>query len=412
MSRTGIYARYNPTLIQQRVKAENEAGKYGKVPKNCVVTGGTGFVGQRLVEMLVERGAERVVSFDVVPPADGVLQNSAIEYVIGDLTDAQAVSRAIKGADCVWHVGACVGPYHPHSLYERVNVGGTANVIAAMREHGVRKLVYSCSPSTRFSDDYRNVNGETEADLPALPQKGYVAEYAKTKADGELLMRAAVAADPDFLALACAPHQVYGPRDNLFLPNMLEAAGTGKLRVFGDGLNRCCWTYVDNYCHGLIISEQTLKKGSSTLGKFYICTDGDTHPYQEGYALFWDEVEKAVVGMGFPSIKAKFHLPKWFMLVLGGLCSVIGSLMGRALKLNMFAVRMVTMHRWFTITAAEKELNYKPLVTFSEGTQDTIDWFRVNWLPQYYSQGGGSFLGSIATQTKAKIDIQSTGSSS
>jgi len=218
--------------------------------------------------------------------------------------------------------------------------------------------------------------------------------------------------DPDFLALACAPHQVYGPRDNLFMPNMLEAAGTGKLRIFGDGLNRCCWTYVDNYCHGLIVSEQTLRKGSPTLGKFYICTDGDTHPYGEGYALFWDEVEKAVLGMGFPSIKAKYHLPKWLMLFLGGLCSLIGHMIGRMLKLNMFAVRMTTMHRWFTITAAEKELGYKPLVTFSEGTNDTIDWFRANWLPMYYSQGGGSFMGSIATQTKAKIDIQASGSAS
>ena len=41
---------------------------FDKPPAVCVVTGGTGFVGQRLVEMLVERGAERVVSFDIVPP--------------------------------------------------------------------------------------------------------------------------------------------------------------------------------------------------------------------------------------------------------------------------------------------------------------------------------------------------------
>merc|ERR1712151_487343 len=114
--------------------------------------------------------------------------------------------------------------------------------------------------------------------------------------------------------------------------------------------------------------------------------------------------------MGFPSIKAKFHLPKYFMLFLGALCSVIGHVIGRVLKLNMFAVRMTTMHRWFTITAAEKELGYKPIVAFSEGTQDTIHWFHENWLPIYYNQGGGSFMGSIATQTKAKIDIQASSS--
>ena len=52
--------------------------------------------------------------------------------------------------------------------------------------------------------------------------------------------------------------QVYGPRDNLFLPNLLEAAGSGRLRVFGNGQNRICFTHVDNYAHGLIIAERAL----------------------------------------------------------------------------------------------------------------------------------------------------------
>jgi len=406
MGRSSMYTDYNLTEVQLRVKGQNEAGDHGKAPKNCVVTGGTGFVGQRLVEMLVERGAERVVSFDVVAPSAGVLQHKAIEYVIGDLTDPEAVSNAIKGADVVWHIAAAVGPYHPHDLYKRVNVGGTQNVIDAMKRHGVKKLIYSSSPSTRFSADYRHIDGLTEDELPQLPQKAYVAEYAKTKADGELLMRQAVAADKEFLALACAPHQVYGPRDNLFLPNVLESCGSGKLRIFGSGENRVCMTYVDNYCHGLIISEKKLYPGSPALSKFYICTDGDTHSYKEGYVIFWDEIDKIAVGVGFPSIKDKFHLPKWLMLFIGWICTLVGNMIGKVLKLNVFSVHMMTMHRWFKIDAAENDLGYKPLVTYEEGRADTIQWFRTNWLPTY-KQGTGGFTGSVAAQTTRKIDIQS-----
>ena len=45
-----------------------------------------------------------------------------------------------------------------------------------------------------------------------------------------------------------------------------------------------------------------LYEGSAALGKFYIITDAHTHPYEQGYLYFWEEVDKAVVGMGFPSM--------------------------------------------------------------------------------------------------------------
>lgn len=409
MSRASLYSSHNLSPAQLRVKKENEAGKHGKVPKVCVVTGGTGLVGQRLVETLVERGAERVVSFDIVPSSDGAWKHPAIEYVVGDITDAAAVSRAIKGADCVWHVAAAVGPYHPDALYERVNVGGTANVIAACREHKVPKLVYSCSPSTRFFADFSDMDGLRESDMPAIPQAKYTAKYAKTKAEGELLMREAVARDDGLLALACAPHQVYGPRDNLFLPNFLEAAGSGKLRIFGRGENRICFTHVDNYCHGLIKSEEALFKGSPALGKFYVVTDGDTHPFKEGYALFWDEMDKLCVGIGFDSIKAKMHLPAWLMLFVGFICDCISSLLGKQLRLNTFAVRMVMIHRWFRIDAAQEELGYKPIVPFSEGWVDAIGWFKEFWLPTYDASSGQVF---VSKQTQRKIDISAKGKTS
>ena len=120
------------------------------VPNVCVVTGGTGFVGQRLVEMLVERGAKKVISLDIVPPPKDAWQHPAIDWRVCDVTDKEGVSAAIKGADCVWHNAAAVGPFHPRDLYFKVNYEGTLNVIRACRDAGVRKIVMSSSPSTRF----------------------------------------------------------------------------------------------------------------------------------------------------------------------------------------------------------------------------------------------------------------------
>eukprot|EP00928_Gymnodinium_smaydae_P029034 TRINITY_DN21987_c0_g1_i1.p1 TRINITY_DN21987_c0_g1~~TRINITY_DN21987_c0_g1_i1.p1 ORF type:complete len:418 (+),score=65.08 TRINITY_DN21987_c0_g1_i1:48-1301(+) len=410
-TKLSAYTTYDPTPVQLRVKAEGEAGKYGKAPKNCVVTGGSGLVGQRLVEMLVERGAERVVSFDIVPAAGDAWKHPAIEYVTGDLRDADAVANAIRGADCVWHVGACVGPYHPVELYAAVNVGGTENVIAACRKHGVRKLVFSSSPSTRFTWTLQP-DGLTEAQMPSIPQRAgdYVQEYAKTKAEAELLVREACS--DALLTVAVAPHQVYGPRDNIFLPNILEVAGLGKLRVFGNGKNRICFTHVDNYCHGLYLGEQALRPGSPALGKFYVVTDGDTHPVKEGYCVFWEHLDKVVCGVGFASILSKFHLPASLMMFLGWACEIIGALLGKRLKLSRFSVRMLLIHRWFRIDAARQDLKYEPIVSFSEGWDDTIAWFRKRWLPIFFS-GASGLTGGVAEQTMHKIGIQArTGAAS
>jgi len=379
-------------------------GGYPPVPANCVVTGGSGFVGQRLVEMLVERGAKRVVSFDVAPRPPDAWDHPAIEYVVGDLRDKQAVIEACKGADCVWHNGAAVGPYHPPKLYDEVNYHGTINVVEACRAVGCAKIVMSSSPSTRF--DGSDVDGLTEDQMPSLPQKSYLQEYAASKARGELFLRQACS--PDLMTCAVAPHQVYGPRDNLFLPNLLEVAGTGKLRIFGNGQNRICFSHVDNYSHGLIIAERALYPGSPALGKFYICTDGSTHPVPEGYALFWKELDRAVVGMGFTSVYRKLSLPYYFMMALAYVCNVVGFLLGTRLKLNPFSVKMLTMHRWFRIDAAEQDLKFQPIIPYELGWAETITWFRDYWLPNFDAKAGG-YAGKIAKQTQKRINYQEQG---
>jgi len=398
-------------LAPSNTKLQNDAAtktKHPPVPKVCVVTGGTGFVGMRLVEMLIERGAKKVLSFDIVPPPPTAWKHPNIEYMIGDITDYNAIKEACKGADCVWHNAGAVGPFHPKELYFKVNYEGTINVINACKECGIKKIVMSSSPSTRFTGV--DVDGLTEEQMPELPlSDGYLQPYAETKAMGELEMLGKGKTDiGDILTIAVAPHQVYGPRDNLFLPNLLEAAGTGKLRVFGDGENRICFTHVDNYCHGLILGEKALYKGSPALRKFYIVTDGITHPNGVQYLIFWRILDEAIVAMGFKSLWKKMKLPKWFLFGLAAMSEFMMKYIftTTVFKLNYFNVLVLTMHRWFDIAAAEKDLGFKPIIGFREGWDETIVWFRENWLPTF--QKTGSIIG-LSSKTQEKINIQAAG---
>lgn len=365
---------------------------FSNIPTACCVTGGSGFVGQRLVEMLVERGCQRVVSFDIAPKPKDAMESPKIEYVQGDLTNFDTVLNACKGVTCVFHIAALVGPYFAPEAYVKVNYHGTLNVLNACKQLGIKKLVMSSSPSTRFPYPDPNVNGLTEAQLAVVNggeyAKVFLQPYAETKALGEKAVRDACGntAD-DLLTIAVAPHQVYGPRDGLFLPNLLETAGSGSLRIFGDGHNLISFCHVDNYCHGLILGAEALYPGSPALGKYYVVTDGEA-------LKFWKVLDEAVVAMGFTSLWKKFHLPTWFMMGIAWLVLALGNLYGALtgtpkhvinyhLKLNPFAVKMLVINRHFDISAAKKELKYEPVITFQEGWAETIAWFKENWLPKY-----------------------------
>lgn len=88
------------------------------------------------------------------------------------------VEAAMRGAQCVWHNAAAVGPFHPRELYFKVNYEGTLNVIAACKANGVSKCVMSSSPSTRF--DGSDVDGLTEDQMPSIPQASYLQTYVKS----------------------------------------------------------------------------------------------------------------------------------------------------------------------------------------------------------------------------------------
>ena len=92
--------------------------------------------------------------------------------------------------------------------------------------------------------------------------------------------------------------------------------------------------------------------------------------------------------VGFVSIWGKVKLPDWVLLPAGHACDLISWCTGTHLKLNAFAVRMVTIHRWFKIDAAEHDLLYTPVVGFAEGWADTAAWYKEHWLPGFRERTG------------------------
>ena len=375
-----------------------------------LVTGSSGFVGARLVEMLLERKAKKVVCFDVTEPSPDLIRRFNIAagqdssrlsifsgFEKGNLVRIDAVQSAFaseKQIDVVYHIAALVGPFHDRSKYMDVNYKGTLHILEACKQFKVPRLVFSSSPSTRFTG--KDIEGlrEDEMDIP----KTFLALYAETKAYAEQEVSRANNPKDNFFTVSVAPHQVYGPYDPLFLPALLETAGNGRLRIFGNGQNKISVCYVDNYCHGLICGADSLHVGSPSLGKFYIVTDG---PEQ----YFWHILNQAVVSMGFTSLYSKFHLPTWFLMILAYTCNFLGWILNKKFKLNPFNVKMLTIHRYFSIENASRDLKYEPLVSFEEGWKKTIVWHKQYWLPEFEErrkQGKGTAIQSLHNEEDKK----------
>ena len=150
-----------------------------------LITGGAGSVGRQLVEMFAEAGQE-VRIFDL-PTMDfsGLEGRSGAEIIRGDITDANCVQDAVDGASAVLHLAALLPPgsERDRDLTFRVNVGGTGNVLSAMK--GVNpggRLVFTSSISTY---------GDTSADDPPVrvghPQSA-IDVYADSKIESERLI--------------------------------------------------------------------------------------------------------------------------------------------------------------------------------------------------------------------------------
>ena len=110
----------------------------------ALVTGGGGFLGGGIVRRLVARGMEvRTLqrgSYDR-------LADLGVEQICGDIAHPETVERAVDGCEVVFHVAARVEMWGAFAPFYSTNVVGTENVLVAMRKSGVRRLVFTSSPS-------------------------------------------------------------------------------------------------------------------------------------------------------------------------------------------------------------------------------------------------------------------------
>lgn len=326
----------------------------------ALVTGGGGFMGAALARKLRERGDE-VRVFGRGSYAE--LEAIGIDCMRGDITDYEAVKAACDDRDVVFHVAAKVGLWGSFEDFYAVNVGGTKNVLRACQEQGVRKLVYTGSPSVVFHGG--DIEGVDES--APYPEK-FDSHYSRTKAQAEQMV---LAADHDKLStVSLRPHFIWGPGDRNLLPRVLAKAKAGRLFKIGDDDKLVDAIYIDDCVEAHILAAVQLSPLSEISGKAYFLSGGDPRP-------FWEIVDRWLAAAGLPPVKK--HVPKRVAFVAADACEALWRALGLTSEppLTRFLVIALTTAHWFDISAAKRELGWQPKVKMEDGMERVAHWLRA-----------------------------------
>jgi nucleoside-diphosphate-sugar epimerase len=316
----------------------------------ALVTGGGGFLGSAIVRRLCARG-DKVRSLS--RGHYGELDALGVRQYRGDLAEPGVAAEAVAGCDAVFHVAAKAGVWGPYAEYHRANVTGTENVLADCRRAGVKRFVYTSSPSVVF--DGGDMEGIDEsAPYPAH----YDAPYPQTKAIAERLVLAANG--PTFATVALRPHLIWGPGDNHLVPRILARGRAGRLRRIGWEDKKIDSIYIDNAADAHVLAADRLFPGAAIAGKAYFLSQGEPLP-------LWDLVNRILAAADLPPVTRT--IPVSVAFAAGWLLEVVYTLLRRRDEppLTRFVARELATAHWFDISAARRDLAYEPQVSIDEG---------------------------------------------
>ncbi len=314
---------------------------------SAFVTGGSGFIGGKLLQRLVGDGWT-VRALARSDASARTVSELGAEPVRGDLADVEAMAAGAEGCEYTFHLAAHLGDYGDWDDFERGNVEGTRNALEACARAGVRRFVHCGTEAALMAGEPLVDVDETAPLRPDSP-----APYPATKARAEQAVHAANR--EGFETVALRPRFVWGAGDTTLLPEMVKMVESGRFVWVGGGGQLTATTQVDNVVEGLVLAAQKGRPGEA-----YFVTDGDPVVFRE---LVSDLLRTQDVN---PPTRT---IPAW----LGGALAAVGEPAWRYLPLPgrpplaRFTQWILTQECTIDDSKARRELGYEPVVSRAQG---------------------------------------------
>jgi nucleoside-diphosphate-sugar epimerase len=316
------------------------------------VTGGNGFIGERLVRRLRDRGDD-VVALVRSREKGAKLEEMGATLVEGDLSSSDAIRAGLEGCDSAFHIAAVykVGiPEKEHEAMYDANVRGTERVLDAAFQAGVSRIVYVSTVNV-----FGNTRGDVVDESYERPGNDYLSYYDETKYLSHQVAKERIAKGAPVVIVQ--PGGVYGPGDHSEVGNVIDQTSSGKLKALpfaGLGLNL---VYVDDVADGILLAHD---KGS--VGESYVL-GGEI-------ATMRDLVEKtaAIAGRKPP----KRDLPSGVIKLAAPAGPLVGKLMGFPPNFRELISASDGVTYWAKDDKARADLGYSPR-DLETGLRQTLD---------------------------------------
>lgn len=318
----------------------------------ALVTGATGFTGNRLTEILLQKGYHvRVIIRDKTRfsiPAD-----EKLEVIIGDLKNPKDVEDAVKDVDIIFHVAALyrTAGAEPQEYWD-THVKATENLLNSAHRNGIKKFVHTSTVGIHSHIE------KPPADENYQIQPGDI--YQLTKWEGE--KKAKEFHEKSGLPLVIIrPSAIYGPGDMRLL-KLFKIASKKYSIILGSGEIFYHMVYVDDLAEGFVLAAES----NITNGEAFII-GGDSYVTLNRLL----ELISGILGKQSKII----HLPAEPVQILGTLCEKVCIPLGINPPIYRRRVDFFTKSRAFDISKAKKMLGYTPKVSLEEGLARTANWY-------------------------------------
>jgi len=330
--------------------------------KRILVTGATGLIGSRLVEILAAKGyyvKSLVRKSSVISDP----RKLGVELEYGDIRNRESLEKAVENVDIVYHLAAIRGErLLPREVYWEVNVKGTKNILEASYKKGIEKFVYC---STEGVLGWFN-NSPADERWPYKP----VGMYHVSKTEAEKLVKEYFY-EKQLPATIIRPVIAYGPTDRGTIFKIASLVNKGRFVILGHGSFSVHLAYIDNLTQGLELAGE--KKCS--VGQTYIIADKNPIVFNRLVQIIAETLNVQAT---------KIHIPIWSAKLAG---LMIENVYRALLRLNVkklgddpiltpTKVDILSKERFYDISKAEKELGYAPTIDTEEAIRATIKWYK------------------------------------